>query len=116
MNTNQYWDPLKLATSIQKTQSYESLSEEGKLKRRLDKMEGAIIQCDNIIKIHNNNLKKYDNRMHNIINNSEEDIRDFYIDTPSFDNKNMIESLIWLSLSDKEKNKILDDDIDTYFR
>ena len=37
MNTNQYWDPLKLATSIQKTQSYESLSEEGKLKRRLDK-------------------------------------------------------------------------------
>ena len=31
MNTNQYWDPLKLATSIQKTPSYESLSEEDKL-------------------------------------------------------------------------------------
>ena len=116
MNTNQYWDPLKLATSIQKTQSYESLSEEGKLKRRLDKMEGVIKQCDNIIKINNNNLEKYNNRIYDIINNSKEDIRDFYIETPSFANQHMIESLIWLSLSDKEKNKILDDDIDTYFR
>tara|TARA_B100001059_G_C17758893_1_gene541616 strand:- start:232 stop:582 length:351 start_codon:yes stop_codon:yes gene_type:complete len=116
MNTNQYWDPLKLATSIKKTPSYESLPEEGKLKRRLDKMEDAIKQCDNIVKIHNNNTEKYDNRMHNIIDSSEEDIRDFYIDSPSFSNQHMIESLIWLSLSDKEKKKILDDDIDTYFR
>ena len=77
MNTNQYWDPLKLATSIQKTPSYESLSEEGKLKLRLDKMEDAIKQCDNIIKIHNNNIEKYDNRMHDIIDKSEEDIHDF---------------------------------------
>tara|TARA_B100000902_G_C27269985_1_gene895789 strand:- start:812 stop:1162 length:351 start_codon:yes stop_codon:yes gene_type:complete len=116
MNTNQYWDPFKLAKSIQKTPSYESLSEEGKLKRRLDKMEDAVKQCDNIVKIHNNNIQKYNNRMNDIINNSEEDIRDFYIDSPLFDNQNMFESLIWLSLSNKEKKKILDDDIDNYFK
>ena len=52
-NTSSYWNPISLASTINRTPSYESLSSEDKLKRRLDTMETAVEECKNILKIHN---------------------------------------------------------------
>jgi len=49
MNTNQFWNPITLASNIKKTPSYESLSTEDKLKRRLDRIETAVEDCNFII-------------------------------------------------------------------
>ena len=46
MNTNQYWNPLELTTSISKTPSYESLSSEEKLTRRVNDIERVVEHCN----------------------------------------------------------------------
>ena len=57
MNTNQfmlnptvapYWNPITLAATIKKTPSYESLSDEDKLKSRLDRIEAAVETLGNL--------------------------------------------------------------------
>ena len=46
-------------------------------------------------------------------------IREHFIDSPNYYNnhtiENMIDTLYWLSLSDKDKKEYLDKDLDTYF-
>ncbi len=76
MNTNQmmgyinssntssnYWNPISLASTINRTPSYESLSPEDKLKRRLDTMENAVVECKNILEIHNKNIHSFKNNI-----------------------------------------------------
>lgn len=124
MNTNQfmmnsttapYWNPILLASNIKKTPSYESLSEEEKILRRLDKMENAVKECNNIINIHNNNMDKINKRINEIINNSSDYMKEFYDESPDFTTDNMIDTLIWLSYSDQEKKDILDKELEEYF-
>lgn len=129
MNTNQmmgylnysnvspsYWNPISLASTISRTPSYESLSSEDKLKRRLDTMETAVEECKNILEIHNKNIHSFKNRIDEICVNKEEYMKDFYEESPDYHTNNMVNSLIWLSYSDSEKKKILDDELDDYFR
>ena len=72
MNTNQmmgylnssntssnYWNPISLASTINRTPSFETLSTEDKLKRRLDTMENAVEECKNILEIHNKNIHSF---------------------------------------------------------
>ena len=46
----------------------------------------------------------------------EEYMKDFYDESPDYHTNNMVNALIWLSYSDLEKKKILDDELEDYFR
>ena len=123
MNTNQFWNPaepkhywnaINLTKSISKTPSFESLSDEEKIQRRLDRMENTVNECNNVINTHNNNVQKYYNRINEIIDKSDEYMKDFYEESSNFATNNVIDSLIWLTYSDEEKKKILDEEIESY--
>lgn len=129
MNTNQmlgyinssntspsYWNPISLASTINRTPSYESLSTEDKLTRRLEAMEKAVEECKNIVEIYNKNIHYFNKRIDELCMNKEEYMKDFYEESPDYHTNYMVNSLIWLSYSDKEKLQILDDDIDNYFK
>ena len=115
MSEHQYWNPIKLATSFNTTPSYESLSDANKLDYRVNKLEETVNECNNLINLHNRNINKYSDRINKLINNSSESIKDFYEESPNYDINNMVDSLIWLSYSDKEKEIILNNDLDRYF-
>ena len=115
MNTNQFWNPITLASTINKTPSFESLSDEEKIQRRLDRMENTLNECNNVINTHNNNVQKYYNRISEIINKSNNYMKEFYGESPNFNTNNFIDSLIWLSYSNNEKKEILDEELDNYF-
>ena len=129
MNTNQmmgylnssntssnYWNPISLASTIKRTPSDESLSTEDKLKRRIDSMETAVEECKNILKIHNKNILYFNKRIDELSMNKEEYMKEFYDESPDYHTNNMINALIWLSYSDLEKKKILDDELEDYFK
>lgn len=116
MNTNQYWNPISLTASIKKTASYESLSDEEKLQRRVKKIEGVVEQCNHIHSIMNDFEQKFNNRMEEISNNSCNFIKEFYEESPNYQSDNMFDTLIWLSYSDKEKKNILDDELKMYYQ
>ena len=129
MNTNQmmgyinssntssnYWNPISLASTISRTPSFETLSPEDKLKRRLDTMETAVEECKNILEIHNKNIHSFKNRINEISSNKEEYMKDFYDESPDYHTNNIVNALIWLSYSDKGKKKILDNELDEYFK
>ena len=129
MNTNQmmgyinssntspsYWNPISLASTINRTPSYESLSTEDKLTRRLEAMEKAVEECKNIVEIHNKNIHYFNKRIDELCMNKEEYMKDFYEESPDYHTNNMVNSLIWLSYSDKGKKKILDNELDEYFK
>ena len=115
-NTASYWNPLSLASTINRTPSFESLSTEDKLKRRIDSMETAVEECKNILKIHNKNILYFNKRIDELSMNKEEYMKEFYDESPDYHTNNMINALIWLSYSDLEKKKILDDELDDYFK
>ena len=48
--------------------------------------------------------------------NKEEYMKDFYEESPDYHTNNMVNALIWLSYSESEKKKILDEELDDYFR
>jgi len=124
MNTNQfwnptepkhYWDAIDLTKSISRTPSFESLSKEEQIQKRLDRMETAVKECNNIVNIHNNNVYKFNKRINEIIINSSHHMEEFYDESPDFTTDNMFDLLIWLSHSDKEKKEKLDNELDEYF-
>ena len=124
MNTNQfmmnptvapYWNPITLSSTIRKTPSYESLSSEDKIKRRLDRMETAVEDCNFIINNHNKNIEKFINRIKIISDNSPEYMKDFYEESSNYQPDNMFDTLIWLSHSNTEKKDILDKELEEYF-
>ena len=51
-----------------------------------------------------------------IIDQSEEYMKNFYDESYEVSNVNMFDCLLWLSHSDKEKLQILDDDLNNYFK
>lgn len=115
MNTNQYWNPLELTTSISKTPSYESLSSEEKLTRRVNDIERVVEHCNHIQSIMNRHERKFDERINTIMINSTNFMKEFYEESPTFHSNNMFDALIWLSHSDLEKKIILDEELDKYF-
>ena len=124
MNTNQfmlnptvapYWNPITLASNIKKTPSYESLSEEEKIQRRLDRMETAVEDCNYIINNYNENIKKFMNRIKTISDKSSQYMKEFYEESPDYQPDNMFDTLIWLSHSNEEKKDILDKELEEYF-
>ena len=124
MNTNQfmmnlnvtpYWNPITLASNIKKTPSYESLCTEDKLKRRLDRIETAVEDCNFIINNHNENIEKFMKRIKTISDNSSHYMKEFYEESPDYQPDNMFDTLIWLSHSDEEKKDILDKELEEYF-
>ena len=124
MNTNQYWNPVEpehywdaidLTKSISKTPSFESLTHEEQIQKRLDRMETAVKECNNIVDIHNNNVNNFNKRINEIINKSNNYMKEFYEESPNYSPDNMINTLIWLSYLDNEKKKMLDEELDNYF-
>ena len=124
MNTNQfwnpteskqYWDAIDLTKSISRTPSFESLTKEEQIQKRLDRMENAVKECNNIVDIHNNNVNKFNNRINEIINKSDNYMKEFYEESPNYLPDNMINTLIWLSYSDNEKKEMLNEELDNYF-
>ena len=124
MNTNQYWNPaepkqywdaIDLTKSISRTPSFESLTKEEQIQKRLDRMENAVKECNNIVDIHNNNVNKFNKRINEIINKSDNYMKEFYEESPNYSIDNMIDTLIWLSYSDNEKKEMLNEELDNYF-
>ena len=64
---------------------------------------------------------QYHQRISRILNNESIDlyIREHYSESPNWklnkDMENMIDTLVWISYSDKEKKEILDEEIDEMF-
>jgi hypothetical protein len=115
INTAPYWNPVILASNIQRTPSFESLSKEEQLKRRLDRMETAVNDCNYIINSHNKSLEKFNKRINDIISNCGEHMIDFYEESPDFEPDCMVDTLIWLTYSNEEKKDILDKELEEYF-
>ena len=111
-----YWDPITLATTINRTTSYESLSDEEKIQIRLDKIELSVKECNNIVNLHNKNVDKYSKRIEELINNSLHYMSEFYQESPNYSTIDMFDNLIWLSYSEKEKKNILDEEMVEYFK
>jgi len=62
------------------------------------------------------NSCRYNTRILEIINNSEEYLKDFYDESPNFTfSKDWINKLIWLTYSDRDKKQILDRELEEYF-
>jgi len=62
------------------------------------------------------NMNIFNSRMIEIIENSEEYLRDFYDESPNYTfNKDFVSKIVWLTYSDKEKKDILDEELDEYF-
>ena len=65
-------------------------------------------------------ITKYEEKIMGLLDNQETDIylREHYAESPNYygnqDEENMIETLIWLSHSDKDKKDILDKELDEY--
>ena len=65
-------------------------------------------------------ITKYEGKIMGLLDNQETDIylREHYAESPNYygnqDEENMIETLIWLSHSDKDKKDILDNELDEY--
>ena len=61
-------------------------------------------------------MYRYNTRILEIINNSEEYLKDFYDESPNFTfSKDYINKLIWLTYPDKDKKQILDRELEEYF-
>lgn len=124
MNTNQFWNPaepkyywnaIDLTKSISRTPSFESLTHEEQIQKRLDRMETVVKDCNNIVDIHNNNINKFNKRINEIINKSDNYMKEFYEESPDYQPDNMFDTLIWLSHSEEEKKDILDKELEEYF-
>ena len=62
------------------------------------------------------NMNSYNTRIIEIIENSEDYLRDFYEESPNYTfNKEFVNKLIWLTYSDKGKKEILDEELEEYF-
>ena len=123
MNSNQswkpdmtnFWNPIALSTVIQKSPSYESLTDEEKLHKRIQKIERIVEHCNNIKSVMINNEQKFNNRMKELSDNSPNFMKEFYEESPHYRAENMFDVMIWLSHSEKEKNDILDRELEEYF-
>ena len=65
-------------------------------------------------------ITKYEEKIMGLLDNQETDLylREHYAESPNYygnqDEENMIETLIWLSHSEKDKKDILDKELDEY--
>ena len=65
-------------------------------------------------------ITKYEEKIMGLLDNQETDLylREHYAESPNYygnqDEENMIETLIWLSHSDKDKKDILDKELEEY--
>jgi hypothetical protein len=63
------------------------------------------------------NVNSFENRMRDIVNSSEDYLQDFYNESPNYVcDKEYVQKLIWLTYSDKEKENILDNELELYFK
>ena len=62
--------------------------------------------------------KAFNVRMTALVENADSTfMKEHYVDSPTYkgySNKGVIDTLMWLSYSDEEKKKVLDDEMDTY--
>ena len=120
-NPEKYWKPIELATSpvLNKTSSSENLSLEEKLTKLENSVQELKQNCYEIDK----SREIFFTRILRILQELEgEDsvyLREFYEESPHYVENNdflsMINTLAWLSYSDKLKKKLLDKDLNNYF-
>ena len=62
------------------------------------------------------NVNSFENRMREIVDRSDEYLKDFYNESPNYVcDKEYVQKLIWLTYSDEEKKNILDNELGLYF-
>ena len=105
---NNYWNPLSLG----KTNSYENLSLEDKVIKLEEQVKEILTNNDLVSKI-------FKSRINELIDLDLEYVREFYEESPNFRTNNdiisMVNTLSWLSYSEEEKKRILDEDITKHF-
>ena len=107
-NINNYWNPL----SLSKTNSYENLSLEDKVIKLEEQVKEIQTNNDLVSNI-------FKSRMKDLIDLDIDYVREFYEESPNFRTNNdiisMVNTLSWLSYSEEEKKRILDEDITKHF-
>ena len=110
-----FMNPLELASNINKTSSYENLTLEEKVKR----LENGIINIQNSLPSVDNCKDVFFQTIMDLMNNSEEFMKEFYEESPDYYQNesilSMMETLSWLAKKDNVKKEILDADIENYF-
>ena len=120
-NPEKYWNPIELATSpvLNKTSSSENLS----LEEKLTKLENSVQELKQNCYEIDQSREIFFTRILSILQELEgEDsvyLREFYEESPHYvendDFLSMINTLAWLSYSDKLKKNLLDKDLENYF-
>ena len=114
-NPGQYLNPVQLASKISKTSSYENLTLEEKVQR----LEKGLEKIQNNTPDVKNCKEVFFQTIMNLMNNSEDYLKDFYEESPDyFINESilsMMQTLSWLSYPDNIKKEILDKDLENYF-
>ena len=105
---NNYWNPLSLG----KSNSYENLPLEDKVIKLEEQVKEIQTNNDLVSKI-------YQSRINDLIDHDIDYVREFYEESPNFGTNNglisMVNTLSWLSYSEEEKKRILDEDITKHF-
>ena len=115
-NPTHFWSPLDLASvsKINRTPSYEKLSLEEKVK----KLENNLIEIQNNLPNSENCKKVFQDTIQKHINEDESKY-DFFNESPDYNENNsiikMMETLSWLSYTDKIKKDLLDKELEEYF-
>ncbi len=112
-NPTHFWSPLDLA-KLNKTPSYEKLS----LEEKVQKLENNLIKIQNNLPNSENCKKVFQDTIQKHINEDESKY-DFFNESPDYNENNsiikMIETLSWLSYTDKIKKNLLDKELEEYF-
>ncbi len=112
-NPTHFWSPLDLA-KLNKTSSYEKLS----LEEKVQKLEKNIIDIQNNLPKSDHCKMIFKNTIQKHIDNDESKY-DFFNESPDYNENNsilsMMETLSWLSYSDKIKKELLDKELEEYF-
>lgn len=115
-NPTHFWSPLDLASvsKINRTPSYEKLSLEEKVK----KLENNLIEIQINLPNTENCKSVFINAIQKHVNNDESKY-DFFNESPDYNENNsiikMMETLAWLSYTDKIKKDLLDKELEEYF-
>ena len=115
-NPTHFWSPIDLAnmTKLNKTPSYEKLS----LEEKVQKLENNLIEIQNNLPNSENCKSVFLNAIQKHVNNDESKY-DFFNESPDYNENNsiikMMETLAWLSYTDKIKKDLLDKELEEYF-
>ena len=110
-----FMNPLDLASSINKTSSYENLS----LEEKVNRLEKGLENIQNSFPSVKECKDVFFQTIMNHMNQTEDFMKDFYEESPDYYQNesilSMMQTLSWLVTKDNDKKELLDTDLENYF-